>query len=173
MIKSQGRAEIIGAAKMQEAVTDSNSAYRDVQIEIYSFSSRGESKNIPLVFKEQNCYVSFADIVSWKLKPENFTIMMGDNENAPHAENGQDHTGSYWASGVESVEHSFEHNPIFCCMNNEYDKGGSFSTKCPGAGFVKVHCTTKFTNSTKFTVSISGVENVNFKTGEKTSETFS
>lgn len=171
MIQSRGRSETVGVGDVKKIITEVESLTKNVEIEIYSFCSKAESKNIQLVFKyDDGTYVSFEDIVSWKVKPENFTITMDGKENPPYAENGSTHTGSYLASGKTNVEHSFEKNPIFVCQNDEY--GSNFATTVKDGGFMKVHCKTKFENNKEFTVAINNIPNVIFKPAKKTAGSF-
>lgn len=143
---------------------------KNIEIEIVSFSSKKASKNIQLVFKNKKTgeYCTFEEIVGWNLKPENFTVMMGDKENELKAENA---TGSYHPSGnTAEVEHSFKDSPIFVCRNDEYG-GVTFATSYPNAGFMKIHCKDNFVDKAEFTVSISA-EKVEFIPATKTAGTF-
>ena len=153
--------------KTVESTTAALTKPQEVEIEIFSFSSRTNSKNIQLCFKGEDGDLSFEEIINLGIKPENVKVTMGGKDNPLKADDSG--TGTYYPSGnTTGVEHKFDKDPIFVCRNDEYSAGGkgAFVNQHPGAGFMKIHCQNNFENG-EFTVSIENVEKANFKPATK------
>lgn len=142
----------------------------EYEIVVVSLSSKKTSKNIQVVFKKGEEYLTFEDIIKLDIKPENIKVLMGETENNPKAESSA--TGTYHPEGGSGVEHKFDKDPLFVCRNNEYSQNDSFSSKYPNAGFMKIHCQNNFEDNKDFTVKIENVPKASFKDGTIEGKTF-